>query len=91
MSSSGLGLRQGMLTNVYQEFERLRRTKLQAARRERERIIAEESGEERKSREKVVMGGREARMMEERGNLEATERKSTKGVLPTAALSNKVC
>ena len=89
LSSSGLGLRQGMLTNVYQEFKRLRQTKLQAARRERERIIAEESGEERKSREKEVMGGREDRVME-RGNLEATERKNTRGVLPTAALSNKV-
>ena len=79
-----------MLTTVYLEFERLRQTKLQAARRERERIIAEESGEERMSREKEVVGAREARMME-RGKLEATERKNVKGVLPMAALSNKVC
>ena len=79
-----------MLTTVYQEFERLRQTKLQAARRERERVIAEESGEGRKSRKKDVASAREARMME-RGNLEATEKKNIKGVVPTAALSNKVC
>ena len=87
MSSKGLGLKQGMLTTVYQESERLRQRKLRAARRERERIIAEEekSGtRERKS---------EARPREpESETLKSCIGKvsSIQGVIPTAALTDKV-
>ena len=87
LSSSGLGLRQGMLTTVYHESERLRQAKLQAARRERERIIAQESDRERSENEKG--DSREAKIVGRRDRRDI-ESKNTKGALPTATLSNKV-
>lgn len=85
VSSSGLGLHQGTLTTVYHEAERLRRRKLQAARREREKIIAEESSREMESRREVDRDTR-VRLIGSSGTTE----KSSKRNLPTATLTNKV-
>ena len=91
VSSSGLGLIQGTLTTVYNESERLRRRKLQAARREREKIIAEECSGERKSRDNKVVCDHDVRLREN-GKTETTKRRSTTHMVhPTAALTNKVC
>ena len=87
VSSSGLGLRQGTLTTVYNESERLRRKKLQAARREREKVITEEWGEgEGRTSEKdgVKSWTREAR------NAEVAERKRCNGVPSKLHLPDKV-
>ena len=86
MSSRGLGLKQGMLTAVYQESERQRQRKLRAARREREKIIAEEerSGtRERKS--EVRLRGSENASLDGAGRVS-----SIRGVIPTAVLTDKV-
>ena len=87
MSSKGLGLKQGMLTTVYQESERLRQSKLQAVRRERERIITEEERS----------GTRERKCMAKRRDPESERLKShigkvssIQGIIPTAALTDKV-
>ena len=90
LSSKGLGLKQGMLTTVYQESERQRQRKLRVARREREKIIAEEErsgARERKS--EVRLGGPES---ESRSDSHIDGRVSSiQGVIPTAALTHKVC
>ena len=86
MSSRGLGLKQGMLTAVYQESERQRQRKLRAARREREKIIAEEerSGtRERKS--EVRLRGSENVSLDGAGRVS-----SIRGVIPTTVLTDKV-
>lgn len=84
VSSAGLGLHQGMLESVYRESEILRKKKLQAARREREKIIAGEGGEERRNE---VDGGGHFRSREAK---RSKANASSDTVLPTAALTNKV-
>ena len=83
MSSAGLGLHQGMLESVYRESEVLRKRKLQAARREREKIIAGEGGEKRRSE---VDGGGHFRPREMR----SSKVNASEAVLPKASLTNKV-
>jgi hypothetical protein len=71
-----------MLTTVYQESERQRQRKLRVARKEREKIIAEEersgTAKERKSEE------------EKQSHVGHGRVKNIHGVIPTAALTDKV-
>ena len=85
VSSKGLGLKQGLLTTVYQESERLRQRKLQAARREREKIVSEERSGTRETRSGTKLSG-----PENDGSDGAGRVSSIKGVIPTAALTDKV-
>lgn len=85
VSSSGLGLRQGMLATVYRESEQLRRRKLQSAKREREMIIAEENGWAREGRN-VLNVQNDSRSRETR----SCKMKDNKTVLPMTSLTNKV-
>ena len=90
LSSKGLGLKQGMLTTVYQESERQRQRKLRVARREREKIIAEEErsgAKERKS--EVRLRGPESESRSD-SHIDGGV-SSIQGVIPTAALTHKVC
>ena len=86
MSSKGLGLKQGMLTTVYQESERQRQRKLRAARREREKIVAEEERSGTRERKSEVRSrGPENVSLDGAGRMS-----SIRGVIPTPALTDKV-
>ena len=87
MSSKGLGLKQGMLTTVYQETERQRQRKLRAARREREKIAAEEErGGTRERKSEARLRGPEKET--NGGHIRSVS--SIQGVIPTATLTDKV-
>ena len=75
-----------MLTAVYQESERQRQRKLRAARREREKIIAdEERSGTRERKSEVRLRGSENVSLDSAGRVS-----SIQGVIPKAALTDKV-
>ena len=85
-----MGLKQDTLTAIYQESERLRQRKLQAARKEREKIIAEERGGGSVREGKKRDGWNDTRQDRDTNLNGSRNVTKMKGTIPTAALSDKV-